>query len=430
MVQQMQVRDINSEKEETMESVIELESRIEELKKQQLSLDLTRGKPGPEQLDLAANMFTCVDAGNYSAGSVDTRNYGGLDGIAEAKTLFAAYLGVNEDEVIIGGNSSLALMYDTVSQLMTHGTAGGGEPWFGKKTKFVCPVPGYDRHFTVCEHFGIEMVTVPMNEDGPDIDAIAQLVENDDEFRGMWCVPRFSNPTGYTCSPEVIQKLAEMKTAYSDFVILWDDAYAVHHHGAGPDSLESLLEACKKAGNPERVILFGSTSKISLAGAGLAVTGGSRNTCDWMRKRLFAQTIGYDKINMLRHVRFFKDLDGIMAHMNRHAAIVGPKFAAVEEVLSNELENGGIASWTKPRGGYFISLDTEKGMAGKIVKLAGELGVKLTPAGSTFPYKNDPDDRNLRIAPTFPGLEDVRKAAEVLAVCIKYVYVKENTGGI
>ena len=410
-----------------MDSVRELESRIEEFKNQHLNLDLTRGKPGPEQLDLAADMLTCVDALNYNTGSVDTRNYGGLDGLAEAKELFSEYLGVATDEIIIAGNSSLALMYDTISQCMTHGTAAGGEPWYGRKPKFICPVPGYDRHFTVCKRFGIEMVSVPMNEDGPDVERISALLESDDQIRGMWCVPRYSNPTGCTYSPEVVNRLAGMKTARKDFVILWDDAYAVHHLGGGPDPLESLLSACKKAGNPERAILFGSTSKVSLAGAGLAMTGGSRATCDWMRRRLFAQTIGFDKINMLRHVLFFRDMKGILDHMDKHAVIVGPKFAAVEEVLSRELGDTGVASWTKPRGGYFVSLDTAKGMAGDVVKLAGELGAKLTPAGSTHPNKHDPDDRNIRIAPTFPGLTDVKKAAEVLAVCVKYLFAARNS---
>ena len=409
-----------------MESKNELASRIEKIKDQHLNLDLTRGKPSPEQLDLAADMLACVDAGNYNAGSVDTRNYGGLDGIAEAKSLFSEYMGVGANEIIIGGNSSLALMYDTLSQLMTHGSAAGGSPWFGKKVKFICPVPGYDRHFTLCERFGIEMITVPMTEDGPDMGRVSALVESDGDIRGMWNVPRFSNPTGFTYSPETVHRLAGMKTASDDFVVLWDDAYAVHHHGGGPDPLESFLEACKKAGNPERAIIFGSTSKISLAGAGLAVTGGSAATCNWMRERLFAQTIGYDKINMLRHVLFFRDMKGIMDHMEKHAAIVGPKFAAVEEVLSKELGDSDVATWTKPGGGYFIILDTAKGMAGAVVSLAGELGVKLTPAGATFPYKRDPEDKNIRIAPTFPSLSDVKPAAEVLAVCIKYLTAKKG----
>jgi DNA-binding transcriptional MocR family regulator len=411
-----------------METINELESRIEKIKNRHLNLDLTRGKPGPEQLDLSADMLTCVGADTFNAGSVDTRNYGGLDGLTGAKELFSEYLGVSTDEIIIAGNSSLALMFDTISQCMTHGTAAGGNPWHGKKSKFICPVPGYDRHFTVCERFGIEMISVPMNEDGPDVDHISALVESDAEIRGMWCVPRYSNPTGCTYSPEVVNRLAGMKTACDDFIIMWDDAYSVHHHGDGRDSLESLLDACKKAGNPERAILFASTSKVSLAGAGLAIVGGSMATCDWMRERLFAQTIGYDKINMLRHVLFFHNMKGIIDHMDKHAAIVGPKFAAVEDVLSKELTDSDVASWTKPKGGYFISLDTAKGMAGAVIKLAGELGVKLTPAGSTYPYKRDPEDRNIRIAPTFPSLSDVKEAAEVLAVCVKYIHERDSNG--
>jgi DNA-binding transcriptional MocR family regulator len=403
-----------------METRSELESRIEGLIKEGLSLDLTRGKPGPEQLDLAVDMLTCVDANDFTAGGVDTRNYGGLDGLAEAKTLFSAYLGVGVDEVIIGGNSSLALMHDALAQLMTHGSAMAGKPWMGQTTKFICPVPGYDRHFTLCERYGIEMITVPMTPDGPDVGQVEELVAADETIKGMWCVPRFSNPTGYTCSPETVGRLAAMKTASEDFVILWDDAYAVHHLGNGPDPLDSLLEKCKAVGNSERVIQFGSTSKVSFAGAGVALMAGSTATCDWARERLFTQTIGNDKINMLRHVKFYSDMDGLMAHMDKHARIVAPKFRAVDEILERELGGTGLAEWTKPSGGYFVSLDTREGLAGEVVKKAGELGVKLTPAGATFPHKKDPRNSNIRIAPTFPSLSDVQKAVEVLAVCIKY----------
>ena len=409
-----------------METMANLESRIAELKAESLNLDLTRGKPGAAQLDLSSGMLSCVNEDDYTAGSVDTRNYGLLDGIEEAKELFSQYLGVSVDEIIIAGNSSLALMYDAFAQLMTHGSAIKGEPWMGRKNKFICPVPGYDRHFTICARFGVEMVTVPMTPDGPDIDAVTELVGSDENFRGMWCVPRYSNPTGYSCSPEVVLALAEVKTASDDFVIFWDDAYAVHHLGGGVEPLESLLEACKQAGNPERPLIFGSTSKISFAGSGLAMMGGSDATCSWAKERLFAQTIGYNKVNMLRHVRFFRSLDGIYSHMDKHAAIVAPKFQAVDEILSSELEGSNLAEWTHPTGGYFISLDTLDGCASKVVDLAGQIGVKLTPAGATFPNKKDPRDRNIRIAPTFPSLEDVRKAVEVLSVCIKYVSMKEN----
>ena len=405
-----------------METLNELLARTASIKTENLNLDLTRGKPESEQLDLSVDMLSCVGKNSYVAGGgVDSRNYGGLDGLSEAKELFSKYLGVAEDEIIIGGNSSLNLMYDTVSQLMTHGSALSGEPWMGKKNKFICPVPGYDRHFTICQRFGIEMILVPMTEDGPDVDIIADFVASDDAIRGMWCVPRYSNPTGYTCSPEVVKRLSELKTASKDFVILWDDAYAVHHLGDGPEYLANLLEACKKAGYPERAIMFGSTSKVSFAGAGLALTGGSGKTCSWVKERLFAQTIGGDKTNMLRHVRFFKDYDGLLAHMDKHAAILAPKFAAVEEILARELEGTDLATWTHPKGGYFVSLDTQDGSASKVVELAGELGVKLTPAGATFPNCKDPRDRNIRIAPTFASLESVRKAVEVLALCIKQV---------
>ncbi|MBT3272522.1 MAG: aminotransferase class I/II-fold pyridoxal phosphate-dependent enzyme [Spirochaetales bacterium] len=409
-----------------METLDELKVRIEKIRSQSLSLDLTRGKPGPEQLDIAVNMFSCVNSETFLAeGSVDTRNYGVLDGIAEAKGLFSEYLGVGIDEIIIAGNSSLALMYDTFAQLMTHGSAISAEPWMGRKNKLICPVPGYDRHFTICQRFGIEMITVPMTENGPDVDEIEKLITADDTIRGMWCVPRYSNPTGYTCSPEVVRALADLKPGSDDFLIFWDDAYAVHHFGGGPEPLESLLDACKSAGNPERALIFGSTSKISFAGAGLAMMGGSTASCAWAKERMFAQTIGYDKINMLRHVRFFGNLNGVLTHMDKHAAIVAPKFQAVEEILTAELGESvagtGLAEWTHPSGGYFVSLDTKDGCASEVIKLAGELGVKLTPAGSTFPHKKDPQDRNIRIAPTFPVLDDVKTAVKVLAVCIKFV---------
>ena len=400
----------------------EVEVRLKELKKASLNLDLTRGKPSPEQLDLASGLLTSVDKKTFlTPGGVDSRNYGLLDGLDEAKVLFSQYLGVGENEIIIGGNSSLALMYNTISQLMTHGSAHLGQPWQGKKTTFICPVPGYDRHFTICQRFGIEMVTVKMTEDGPDVAEIQKLIESDDSIRGMWCTPRYSNPTGYTCSPEVVKELASLTALSGEFLILWDDAYGVHHLGSGRAPLDSLPAACKKAGNPENVIVFGSTSKISFAGAGVAMAAGSEKTCLWLRERLFAQTIGHDKINMLRHVLFFRDMEGIMDHMARHAQILAPKFQAVEDILSKELGNTGLATWTKPEGGYFVSLDTQDGKAARVIEMAGEIGVKLTPAGSTFPYKKDPRDKNIRIAPTFPALKDLQIAVEVLALCIKAV---------
>jgi DNA-binding transcriptional MocR family regulator len=399
-----------------------LQKRIDEFKSQSLQLDMTRGKPGPEQLDICNGLLTCVDENNFTAQSgVDTRNYGILDGIAEAKKLFSEFMGVTENEIIIGGNSSLNMMYDMFSQLMTHGSSTDKTPWFSRKRKFICPVPGYDRHFTICEHFGIEMINVDMTEQGPDITWVEELVKTDGDILGMWCVPRYSNPTGYTCADEVVKRLAAMSTKCKDFRIFWDDAYAVHFLREAPEKLLNLLDACKEAGNPDRVFIFSSTSKISFPGGGVAMLAASEKNCAWIKKRLFAQTIGPDKINMLRHVVYFKDFEGILRQMQKQAKIIAPKFQTVHDILAEQLEGKGIASWTKPSGGYFISLDILDNCAKKVVSLAGELGVKLTSAGATFPYKKDPRDRNIRIAPTFPNIADLKKATEVLAVCIQYV---------
>ena len=405
-----------------MDNLQKLSKRIEGFRKRGLSLDMTRGKPGPEQLDICSGMLTIVDEHNYHTPSgLDVRNYGGLDGFPEAKQLFADFLEVSPEELIIGGNASLNLMFDSVAQCMTHGTSGGGEPWFGRKAKFLCPVPGYDRHFAVCKHFGIQMIPVPLTHDGPDMDQVEDLAGRDPGVKGMWCVPKYSNPSGVVYSDDTVQRLAAMKTAAADFRILWDNAYTVHHLGAGPAPLKSILEACKRSGNPDRVLIFGSTSKVSFPGAGLALIAGSRGNMDWLRSRLSAQTIGPDKINMLRHVLYFKDMQGILKHMDKHARIIGPKFQAVQEILQRELGDTGTATWTKPQGGYFVNLDTKPGCAKAVVSLAGELGVKFTQAGSTWPYGKDPRDSNIRIAPTLPSLEQIRIAVEVLAVCIQYV---------
>ena len=400
----------------------DLKERIEGFRKQGLSLDMTRGKPGPEQLDICNGMLAVVDEHNYRTPSgLDVRNYGGLDGFPEAKQLFAEYLEVSPEEVIIGGNASLNLMYDSVAQCMTHGASGGGKPWFGRNAKFLCPVPGYDRHFAVCEHFGIRMIPVALTESGPDMDEVENLVGRDSSIKGMWCVPKYSNPSGVVYSDDTVDRLASMNTAASDFRILWDNAYTVHHLGGGPDPLKNVLEACKGAGNPDRVLIFGSTSKVSFPGAGLALVAGSRGNMDWLRSRLSAQTVGPDKINMLRHVLYFKDMQGILKHMDKHARIIAPKFRAVQEILQRELGDRGMATWTRPQGGYFVSLDTKPASAAAVVSLAGALGVKFTQAGATWPYGKDPRDSNIRIAPTLPSLEQIRSAVEVLAVCIQYV---------
>lgn len=404
-----------------------LNERIEAFKNQNLSLDMTRGKPGPEQLDISNGMLTIVGENNFLTPSgLDVRNYGGLDGFPEAKRLFADFLDVSPDEVIIGGNASLNLMYDTVAQVMSHGTSGEGKPWFGQKIKFLCPVPGYDRHFAICEHFGIGMIPVPLTDGGPDMAEVEDLVRVDPAIRGMWCVPKYSNPSGAVYSEETVERLASMKTAAADFRILWDNAYTVHHLGGGPARLKNILETCKKSGNPDRVLIFGSTSKVSFPGAGIAVMAGSGNNVEWVRGRLFFQTIGPDKINMLRHVLYFKNMKGILDHMDKHARIIAPKFQAVQEILERELGGKDVATWTEPQGGYFVSLDTKPGRAAAVVALAGELGVKFTKAGATWPYGKDPRDSNIRIAPTLPSLEQIRTAVEVLAVCIQRVSMVDS----
>ncbi len=404
-----------------------LNERIGAFKKQNLSLDMTRGKPGPEQLDISNGMLTILGDNNFRTPSgLDVRNYGGLDGFPEAKRLFADFLDVSPDEVIIGGNASLNLMYDTVAQVMSHGTSGEGKPWLGRKIKFLCPVPGYDRHFAICEHFGIEMIPVPLTDGGPEMAEVERLVRVDPAVRGMWCVPKYSNPSGVVYSEETVERLASMKTAAEDFRILWDNAYTVHHLGGGPARLKNILEACKTSGNPDRVLIFGSTSKVSFPGAGIAVMAGSTSNLEWVRGRLFFQTIGPDKINMLRHVLYFKNMQGILDHMDKHARIIAPKFQAVQEILERELGGKDVATWTEPYGGYFVSLDTKPGRAAAVVALAGELGVKFTKAGATWPYGKDPHDSNIRIAPTLPSLQQIRTAVEVLAVCIQRVSIGDS----
>ena len=400
-------------------SLAALQKRYQTLKAQGLNLDMTRGKPSPEQLDLSLPMLDLVSADNYtSADGVDCRNYGGLDGLKAAKTLFADFLEVAETEVIIGGNSSLALMHDTMVHAMLHGFSEAGG-WVHQQPKFICPAPGYDRHFNICQHLGIEMIPVANGSEGPDMDAIEALVAEDASIKGIWIVPKYGNPTGGICSEEVVNRLAAMKIAASDFRIFWDNAYTVHHLNTTKPALANILDACKKAGNPDRVFLFGSTSKITFAGAGVAMMGGSTTNMDWVRSHMKMQTIGSDKLNQLRHIRFFDSMETIHQHMGKHAAILRPKFDKVLAVLEKELGGTGMATWNNPQGGYFISLNTRPNRAKKVVQLAAEAGVKLTAAGAAFPYKKDPQDRNIRIAPSLPALGDLEKATEILAVCIQ-----------
>jgi DNA-binding transcriptional MocR family regulator len=412
----------------------ELEARKAELlasyitfQEQKLTLDMTRGKPSPEQLDLSMEMLTGdISAAYKTQGGVDCRNYGGLDGIKEAKELFAGYMEVAEDEIIIGDSASLKMMHDTIIGAMIYGLANSDQPWCKlPNVKFLCPSPGYDRHFALCQYLGIEMITIDMDANGPDMDRVEELVASDDAIRGMWCVPKYSNPTGATYSNEVVERLAAMKTAAADFTIFCDNAYAVHHLSDSPDLLKNLLTACKEAGNPERVFLYGSTSKISFAGAGVAMMAGSRKNIEFILNKMQFQTIGPNKLNQLRHVLFFQNVEGIENHMKKHATIMKPKFDAVLNVLDRELAGTGIAEWSRPNGGYFISIDTLEGCAQAVVEKAGEAGVKLTPAGATFPYGNDPLDRNIRIAPSFPTTQDVNKAMELVAICIKLVSVEK-----
>jgi len=406
----------------------ELQSRYTAFCNRNLALDITRGKPSPEQLDLSNGLLTNLGEDDVrSASGADCRNYGGLDGLPEVRRLFADYMGVAPDEIIVGGNSSLNLMYDTFMRIMVHGAGNGHSPW-GRPSavKFICPSPGYDRHFAICEHLGIEMIPVPMTEAGPDMEAVEALAAEYEAVKGIWCVPVFSNPTGIVYTDETVDRLARMTTRAADFRIFWDNAYAVHHFGGGPPRVRNILDACKAAGNPDRPFLFGSTSKITFPGAGLAMMAGSTANMDWVRAQMFFQTIGPDKLNQLRHVRFFGDLSGIHRHMEKHAAIVAPRFQAVQEVLVRELGGKGIATWTRPEGGYFVSFDAPEGCARKVIRMADEAGVKLTPAGSTYPLKQDPRDANIRIAPTFAAIEDVRSAVEVLAICTQIVAIDQR----
>src|SRR6266542_1398152 len=395
------------------------EERLAAIRQKGLKLDMTRGKPSSEQLDLANDLSTILTKDDYKAADgTDTRNYGGLDGLPEMKALFAEMLGTQPANVVVGGNSSLTMMHDVVVRALLHGVPGGDGPWSRSKIKFLCPSPGYDRHFAICEHHGIEMVTVPLGSHGPDLATVTKLVAGDATIKAMWCVPKYSNPTGTTYSSEVVRRLAAMKTAATDFRLLWDNAYAVHDLYDTTDPLDEILLACAEAGNADRAIVFASTSKISFAGAGVAALASSSANVADAKKHLFVQTIGPDKLNQLRHVRFFKTMADVRAHMQKHAALLCPKFETVTRILDRELGGTDLASWTRPRGGYFVSLDTLEGCASEVVKLAEEAGVKLTPAGATFPYGRDPKNQNIRIAPSLPPVSQVETAMEVVSLCI------------
>lgn len=401
-------------------------NRYEELVNRDLQLDLTRGKPSAEQLDLADELLALPGRGDYrSADGVDVRNYGGLSGVIDFRTIYADLLGLDVSQVYAGDSSSLNVMFDIVSWSYIFGTCDSERPWGEEENrKWICPVPGYDRHFSITEHFGFEMVTVPMRDDGPDMDAIRELVK-DPAVKGMWAVPVFSNPTGVTFSGEVCRELATMETAAPDFRIMWDNAYAVHTLDDQLPTIPNVIELAAEAGHPNRFWYFTSTSKITLAGSGVAVFASSAANLEWYSSHASIRGIGPNKVNQLAHARYFGDADGVRAVMAKQAESLAPKFASVLDILEERLGGLGIASWTKPTGGYFISLDVLDGTATRVVELAKEAGVKLTAAGSTFPLKQDPNDRNLRLAPSMPPLEEVKVAMDGVATCVLLAAVEK-----
>ena len=389
----------------------------EQLKRAGLKLDLTRGKPSAEQLDLADDLLRLPTRATSPSG-IDTRNYGGLEGLAELRAIFAELLGVSTDQLIAGGNSSLTMMHEVLVALLLHGGVASERAWSREeKVTFICPVPGYDRHFTMLAHHGIEMVTVPMHADGPDVAACRELAK-DPSVKGMWIVPTYANPTGAVLTQEVAAELASMPASAPDFTIFWDNAYALHHLTEEEVKSADMLSLCAAAGNPHRTVMFASTSKITFAGAGVAFLASSVENVRWYLSHQQFASIGPDKVNQLRHLEFFGDVDGVRAHMARHRQSLAPKFAAVEEALEAALGGLGIASWTHPSGGYFVSLDVVPGTAARVVELAKEAGIALTPAGASFPHGTDPQDTNIRLAPSFPPLDEVRAAMAGVATCV------------
>lgn len=412
-------------KEELLSLKSNLEKEFKKVKAKGIKLDMSRGKPSTEQLNLSMGMMDVLtsDSDLVCEEGVDCRNYGVLDGIKEAKQLLADMMEVPKDNIIIFGNSSLNVMYDTIARSMTHGVMGS-TPWCKlDKVKFLCPVPGYDRHFAITEYFGIEMINIPMTPTGPDMDMVEEYVNNDPAVKGIWCVPKYSNPQGLTYSDETVRRFARLQPAAEDFRIYWDNAYGIHHlYDDKQDHLIEILMECKKEGHEDMVFKFCSTSKISFPGSGVAAIGASKANLEFIKKQMTIQTIGHDKLNQLRHVRYFKDIHGMVTHMRKHADILRPKFEMVLDGLQ-ELGELGIGSWINPRGGYFISFDSMPGCAKAIVAKAKEAGVVMTPAGATFPYGKDPQDSNIRIAPSFPTLEELKAATEVFALSVKLVSI-------
>lgn len=422
----MQYNDMS--KEELLALKESLNKEYAEAKAKGLTLDMSRGKPSAKQLDVSLGLLDTINSSSdlKALDGTDCRNYGVLDGIPEAKKLMADMMGTTPDHVIVYGNASLNIMYDQISRAYTHGILGN-TPWCKlDKVKFLCPVPGYDRHFAITERFGIEMINIPMSESGPDMGMVEEYVSKDASVKGIWCVPKYSNPQGYTYSEETVKRMAALKPAAEDFRIFWDNAYVIHDlYDDNKDEIADIISECEKAGNPDMVFEFASTSKVSFPGSGIAALATSANNIADIKKQLTIQTIGHDKLNQLRHVRFFKDINGLKEHMRKHAEFIRPKFEAVESVLEEELSGLGIGSWTEPKGGYFISFDAMDGCAKAIVAKCKEAGVKLTGAGATFPYGKDPKDSNIRIAPSFPTPEEMKQAADLFVLCVKLVSVEK-----
>ncbi len=411
---------------ELKELYIRVKKEYDKTLELKLRLDISRGKPNGQQLDLCNGLMTCLDEYIISKYSFDYRNYGVMDGVPESKEMFAPLLGVPSENTIVCGNSSLNIMYDCIVRAMLLGVLEGKTPWSQlPEVKFLCPSPGYDRHFAICEEFGIKMITVKMTENGPDMDEVEKLVSGDSTIKGMWCVPKYSNPQGITYSDETVKRLARLKPAADDFRIFWDNAYCIHDLYDDSDKLLNIMDECIKAGTEDMPYLFFSTSKISFAGSGVAAMGGSKANIEWQKKRMTIQTISYDKINQLRHVLYFKDSQGLKEHMKKHAEILRPKFETVLDAFDRELMPFGCVSYVRPRGGYFISLDVEEGCAKRTIQLCKEAGVMLTPAGSTYPYKIDPEDKNIRIAPSYLEVEDLEKAICVLCSSVKLACIEK-----
>lgn len=417
-------------KEELQQLQAELSKAFEDAKGKGLKLDMSRGKPSAAQLSLSNSLLDVLNSeSDYKAADgTDCRNYGVLEGLPEARKLMADMMDTTPEHVIVCGNASLTIMYDTVSRSMTHGVCGS-TPWCKLDTvKFLCPVPGYDRHFAITEHFGIEMINIPMTENGPDMDMVEKYVSEDASIKGIWCVPKYSNPQGICYSDETVKRMAALKPAAEDFRIFWDNAYVIHHLFEEPEKQVKILDIiseCEKAGNPDMVYEFASTSKVSFSGGGISAVATSVKNIEWFKKSMTIQTIGYDKLNQLRHVRFYKDIDGLNAHMMKHAASIRPKFEAVLATLEKELGGLEIGSWIEPKGGYFISFEALEGCAKAIVAKCKEAGVVMTGAGATYPYKKDPKDSNIRIAPTLPTPEELAVAAEIFVLCVKLVSVEK-----